>query len=194
MNSYNISGISVLSVDGNDFLRDILRQLLRAFGIRSFLEAKNGEDAFRQLKFTQPDIVFCDWEMDAINGHGFVRKVRTATDSPCPYIPIVVLTGHTEVQHIVAARDAGANGYLAKPVTPLLLYDRICRLIESDCRFVQCDAYSGPDRRKSSSREYPGVDRRIIDRSELNLGWDGIRGMNDEENRVIEQNSAPYRC
>ena len=51
-------------------------------------------------------------------------------DSANPDVPIVMLTGHTETERVITARDAGVNLFLAKPVSVKALSDRILSLID----------------------------------------------------------------
>ncbi|HEY0299759.1 MAG TPA: response regulator, partial [Rhizomicrobium sp.] len=99
--------LKALIVEDNQHMRALLRSLLNALGIAQVFEATNGEDAFALLRDKQPDLILSDLSMTPVDGIAFVREVRNSQSSPNPYIPIIMVTGHTERHRIEAARDAG---------------------------------------------------------------------------------------
>ena len=85
--------------------------------------------------------------------------VRTAPDSPNPFVPIIMLTAHSSLERVIQARDSGVNEFLTKPVTASGLYSRISTVIESPRQFVRASEYFGPDRRRTV-KEFMGLERR----------------------------------
>ena len=161
--NYNIQKVNVLIVDDDDHSRQLVKGILRAFGVVDVREADNGADALRELQTFDADIVFCDWQMTPIDGLEFTRLVRTSPDSPNPFVPIIMLTAHREFQHVTTARDAGINEYLIKPMTPKSLYARICAVIDFPRPFIRCTGYKGyfgPTRRRHDAEYNPDLDRR----------------------------------
>jgi len=61
--------------------------------------------------------VITDWRMEPLDGLDLTRIIRTGEDSPNPFVPIIMLTGYTEVARVHEARDAGVTEFLAKPVS-----------------------------------------------------------------------------
>ena len=157
---YNIERLNFLIVDDNKHMRLLVKSILNAFGVRNVVEASDGADAFKALKHFPADIIICDWVMQPLDGLDFVRLVRTGKDSPNPYVPVIMLTGHTEMHRVVEAREAGANEFLAKPVSPMKLYARITSIIERQRNFVKTKSYFGPDRRRQKLASYKGAERR----------------------------------
>lgn len=101
--------------------------------------------------------------MEPLDGLEFTRLIRTDKNSPNPMVPIILLTGHTEMSRVVEARDTGINEFLAKPISARGLYSRICMIIEDPRAFVRTDNYFGPDRRHQSNSGFGGVERRKAD-------------------------------
>lgn len=157
---YDIERMSFMIVDDNKHMRVLVKHILNSFGVRSISEATDGADAFKELKTFSPDIVICDWEMDPLDGIDFVRLVRKGDDSPDHFMPIIMLTGHTETNRVMEARDAGINEFLAKPISAKALYARIRSIIDNPRPFIKTPAYFGPDRRRSVSATYRGAERR----------------------------------
>ncbi|MBU6298344.1 MAG: response regulator, partial [Alphaproteobacteria bacterium] len=99
----------------------------------------------------------------------FTREVRTSAQSPNPYVPIIMVTGHTERHRVETARDAGVTEFLAKPITAQNLFLRIAEIVERPRSFVRCNGYFGPDRRRHADETYKGPWRRRCDQSDLEM-------------------------
>ena len=111
-----------------------------------------------ELRHFPADIVLTDWVMEPLDGIDFTRMVKTAPDTPNPFVPIIMLTAHSSVGRVIQARDSGVNEFLAKSVTAKGLYSSITTVIESPRQFVRASDYFGPDRRRSV-KEFMGIDR-----------------------------------
>jgi two-component system chemotaxis response regulator CheY len=77
-----------------------------------------------------------------------------------PYVPIIMLTGHSEKKRVVAARDAGVTEFLAKPISAKSLYQRILNVVANPRPFIKTKSYFGPDRRRIVNPNYIGPERR----------------------------------
>jgi two-component system, chemotaxis family, chemotaxis protein CheY len=155
--------LKALIVEDNQHMRELLRSLLSMVGITTIFEATDGETAFALLREKQPDMVFTDLSMQPMDGIAFARQVRLSRDSPNPYIPIIMVTGHTERHRIEAARDAGVTEVLAKPITAGNLFQRVGEIIERPRPFIKCTGYFGPDRRRRTDPDFVGPFRRRED-------------------------------
>ena len=148
-----------LIVDPNAFMRSLIKNVLNVFGAGKFIEADDGADAFKRMQSFVPDIILTEWMMAPLNGLEFTRLVRTEKDSPNPYVPIIMVTAHAESGNVLVARDAGINGFVAKPVSPTNLLRHIIEVIEYPRPFISNTGYFGPDRRRRSA-EHVGLERR----------------------------------
>jgi two-component system, chemotaxis family, chemotaxis protein CheY len=163
VNTSQVIPITVLVIDDNTHMRSILKELLRAVGVQDIKEAADPVEAFELIKSVPIDLVLVDFSMPIIDGVEFTQMVRTSSDSPNPYIPIVMITGHSERSRVNAARDAGVNEFLVKPVTAKSLMDRITSVVNNPRSFVKSTAYLGPDRRRRKDKNYSGTWRRKTD-------------------------------
>ena len=163
--SSGLDAVRVLVVDDNQHMRAIISTMLHSFGIRVIREAKDGAEAIDILRRWPADLAICDFLMEPTDGVEFTRQVRTAPDSPNPYLPIVMLTGHSELTRVVGARDAGVTEFVVKPLTAKALVDRINAVIFRPRPFVRTKDYFGPDRRRREDPFYAGPRRRESDRS-----------------------------
>lgn len=160
MNPRAMELVRILIVDDNHHMINIVKTILRGFGVKEFHEARDPVDAFDILKNTGIDLIVTDYAMDPINGCEFVRLVRTADDSPNRLIPIIMLTAYSERSHVEEARDVGVNEFCAKPVTATELYKKVCAVVNHPRPFVRTTGYFGPDRRRRKSSTYKGAERR----------------------------------
>lgn len=160
MKSYNLSRLSVLVVEDNAFMLKVVKDILRAFGIRDIKTADDGAGALRELKVSSPDFIILDWKMDPIDGIEFLKMLRTASDSANPTVPVIMLTGHTEIEKVMKARDAGANEFLSKPISATALYKRIVSIIERPRLFISSNRFKGPCRRRYDNPNIPHDERR----------------------------------
>jgi CheY-like chemotaxis protein len=163
MSDYNIERLNILIVDDNLHMRFLVRMILKSLGVREILEAEDGDAAMRTLQNFDADIVICDWNMEPMDGIEFTKNIRTSDDSPNAYVPIIMLTGHTEISRVETARDAGVNEFLAKPVSAKKIYQRIKVILDNPRQYVRTPTYFGPDRRRRQDPDYEGEERRKPD-------------------------------
>ena len=158
--SVSLSRVRFLIVDDNTHAVNLVKAMLRGFGADQLYDAQTVDAAQRRMKITPCDIVILDYMLGAEEGITFARWLRNDPDSPAPYTPIILLTGHADRPKIVAARDAGVNEFCVKPVTPTDLMKRIAWVIDRARPFVRSQTYFGPDRRRHDDPNYRGPERR----------------------------------
>ena len=163
MSGAGFETLKALIVDDNAHMRSLLRALLNSLGIKDIAEAIHGGTALETLRDRKSDLVLSDMQMKPMDGIEFTRLVRTSEMSPNPFVPIIMISGHTERHRVESARDAGVTEFLAKPITATNLYSRIAEIVERPRAFVRCDSYFGPDRRRHQADDYAGPWRRAND-------------------------------
>lgn len=157
--TYNLSNLDILCVDNNRHMHQILKTFLSAMRIDSTRFCFDAADAFEMIKNRVPNIIITELEMEPLDGFDFMKLIRRGEDSPDTYIPILVLTGHTELDYIIRARNAGATEILAKPVSVDSLYDRLAWMVDNPRPFIKAKGFVGPDRRRAM-RGYEGLEKR----------------------------------
>ncbi len=171
----SISDIHVLMVDDNRDMRFLLRCLLRAGGVISITEAETAPDAIEIMRAQPVDLVIVDWMMQPIDGLAFTRMVR-CPESPNPYVPLLMLTAHTEMSRVALARDAGVSGFVRKPISASVLYQRMSAALTDMRAFIRTDDFFGPDRRHGQMPDYAGPFRRETDQGAVDtLDLDDLR-------------------
>jgi len=161
MSGYDFENLKVLVVDDSRPMRSLINSFLHGFGVKDMFEAADADEAYKEVKALNPDIVITDWRMPPTDGLDLVKNIRMDMDSPNPYLPVIMLTGFTELHRVKQARDAGVTAFLAKPISAAALYRRLCTVIDDQRPFVRVGKFFGPDRRaKNRSDQYMGVERR----------------------------------
>jgi len=156
----NFNKLRFLVVDDNLHMRRILKTLLHGFGARDVVEAEDGASAFELFTQNNPDIIFLDWEMPLFDGLELIQMIRQPGAHSNPFVPIIMLTGHTERTRVTAARDAGITEFLAKPISAKGLYHRVFSVAAHPRPFIKTATYFGPDRRRTTNASYTGPERR----------------------------------
>jgi CheY-like chemotaxis protein len=160
MSGYRFERLKILAVDDNAHMRKLVVTILQAFGVHQIFEAENGDRAWASLRENNPDVLVLDWMMEGMSGLELARMIRTNPQAPNPFVPIIMLTGYTSLDHVRQARDAGVNEFIAKPVAAKTMMARLVSVIEHPRPFVRTTAYFGPCRRRRANEEYKGPERR----------------------------------
>lgn len=160
MSRIDFNRLRFVVVDDNAHMRRILRTLLHGFGARDVVEAEDGAAGLEAYNNHIPDIVITDWAMPIFDGIELTQMIRQPGVTANPYVPIIMLTGHSEKSRVVAARDAGVTEFLVKPLSAKGLYERIVNVVINPRPFVRTKTYFGPDRRRNVNSGYSGPERR----------------------------------
>ncbi len=160
MSGYRFDRLKVLVVDDNAHMRKLVVTILQAFGVLQIYEADCGNRAWAVLRESNPDVIVADWMMEGMSGIELVQMIRTNPSTPNPFVPVIMLTGHTHIDHVRQARDAGVNEFIAKPVSVKTMMSRLVSVIEHPRPYVRTGGYFGPCRRRRGADEYRGPERR----------------------------------
>jgi CheY-like chemotaxis protein len=160
MGKYKFDRLKTLIVDDNVHMRKLLSAIVQAFGVKIIHEAPDGQRAWDSLRSHAPDVIFLDWMMEGMSGLEFAKMVRTSPASPNSFVPIIMVTGHSQVEHVRQARDAGVTEFLAKPISAKDILIRLTSVIDCPRPFVRTGSYFGPCRRRRNADEYHGPERR----------------------------------
>jgi len=155
-----LSQISFLVVDDNEFARKITRDVLKALGARRVKYAEDGAEALEILERIEMDIVVLDWNMPIMDGIELTRSIRNSDDRPNKFMPIIMMTGYSELSNVMYARDAGVTEYLIKPFSAKQFLSRIRSIAENPRSFVRTETFFGPDRRRHRKKTFKGEEKR----------------------------------
>jgi two-component system, chemotaxis family, chemotaxis protein CheY len=149
-----------LVIDDNVHMRRILRTLLHGFGARDVHEAEDGAAGLEAFTNYSPDIILADWAMPIFDGIELTEMIRQPGANSNPYVPIIMLTGHSDRPRVMAARDAGVTEIMVKPISANSLYQRVLNVVANPRPFIRTNTYFGPDRRRNVNPSYTGPERR----------------------------------
>jgi two-component system chemotaxis response regulator CheY len=162
-NLLDLSALTVLVADDNDVMRSTFKQLLRAYGVRNIFEAHEGAATLQHVEERAIDILVTNWDMRPIDGIEVVRILRRHPVPEKQMIPVIMVSGHSTPRNVRYARDCGVNEFLAKPVAPTDLYQRLEEIILRPRAFIRAPNYIGPDRHRHDDNRYAGPRRRARD-------------------------------
>lgn len=158
--------LSVLVADANNFSRTLIGEILRSLNVSNISSARNEEMARTFLIDRPIDVILLSWEeSDAFDGLKFVREQRKVEDERIRRLPVVLITAGLTRQMVINGRDAGVDEFLAKPISPLAMRQRLEMVVETPRPFVDCSVYLGPCRRRKNPADYYGAKRRAGERS-----------------------------
>ncbi len=146
-NTYDLSALDVLVVDDTKFMLKLMKLILKSMEIGNVRCCGNPEDALAEMHERPPDLIITDLLMTPMDGLKLIRKVRQSSNEALRFTPIFTLSGFTDLDHVMSARDAGAHEILTKPISTERLYRRIVSHIESPRKFVKANNFFGPERR-----------------------------------------------
>lgn len=118
--------IKILVVDDFSTMRRIITGLLRDLGYENTEEADDGATALPMLQSGEFDFLVTDWNMPKMTGIELLRAVRA--DAELAGLPVLMVTAEAQRDQIVAAAEAGVDGYVVKPFTAGTLNKKIQRI------------------------------------------------------------------
>jgi two-component system chemotaxis response regulator CheY len=124
--------LKILIVDDMVTMRRILKKHLLSLGFTNFNEAHDGSKALSLIKTgielgVNFDLIISDWNMPGVTGLELLKQVR-AMEGDIKNIPFLMITNETEQGNVVLAVQAGVNGYIGKPFSAPILYEKIQKL------------------------------------------------------------------
>lgn len=150
-------------------------------------EARNGKEAVKKVTENSYDLVLMDCQMPVLDGFEATRQIRKhENDSGLPQVPIVAMTGNAFESDRKKCFEAGMNDFLAKPVEPDMLSDKIgTNLTASDgakdmetIRVLPSEESAGPEERGV-------VESSVVDNS--HDGQDGEQGQCFNKEQLFER-------
>ena len=120
--------MKILVVDDFSTMRRIIKNLLRDLGFTNADEADDGNTALPMLKSGKYDFLVTDRNMPGMTGIDLLKTVRA--DDDLKTLPVLMVTAEAKRDQIVAAAQAGVNGYVVKPFTAAVLKEKIEKIFE----------------------------------------------------------------
>jgi CheY-like chemotaxis protein len=148
---FNLSNTVVLVFDPTELGLAIVSQILTGFGARKIHRCGTIEEAKQVVADVEVDLMIIDAMAESGEGYEFVRWLRANVPEPNRHTPVLLTAAHTKASDVANARDCGSHFIVAKPLTPIVVLERIIWIAKEGRAFVLSDAYVGPDRRFAKS-------------------------------------------
>ena len=117
----------ILIVDDNPMVLFAMVHLLKSEGY-SVLEAKTGEECLALARAEQPDLVLLDVMLPDVNGVELCRQIKAGSDTSQLFV-VLLSSIETSPESRVTGLDAGADGYIARPIENRELLARVKALL-----------------------------------------------------------------
>jgi two-component system chemotaxis response regulator CheY len=119
----------VLVVEDSRTMARLARNLLMLIGFTQVDNVFDGVTALARLRERRYGLAICDWNMQPMTGHALLKEIRA--DPVLQRLPVIMVTAETALASVVAAKEAGANGYIVKPFNGATLKDKIAAVLAS---------------------------------------------------------------
>ena len=120
--------IKILVVDDFPTMRRIVKNLLKDLGFENVDEAEDGAQGLEKLRNGGFEFVVSDWNMPNMDGLTMLQNIRA--DPGLASLPVLMVTAEAKKENIIAAAQAGANGYVVKPFTAATLEEKLNKIFE----------------------------------------------------------------
>lgn len=122
--------MQILLAEDNDINAEIAQELLGMQGIavRRAADGQEAVDLFNASETGEFQVILMDIRMPVMDGHQAAREIRNSRRQDAD-IPIIAMTANSFREDMEAARAAGMNGFVPKPVDPERLFSAL-----QDCR------------------------------------------------------------
>ena len=131
VNTSSVGDKTVLIVDDDKTIRDIIMQNLRGIGFQRFLHAANGIEAHKHLSNpkNKVSLILCDWDMPVADGLTFLKLVRA--DEQYKNLPFIMITAQQsqERQKISQAAKYKVDAYIVKPFLSETLRKKVIQVL-----------------------------------------------------------------
>ena len=94
--SHSIERLSILVVDDNHHMVNIIKAIMRGFGAKEFRDARSAIEAYDLVKSVGFDLIITDYAMEEMDGCDLARLIRVGEDSPNNCVPIIMLSAYSE--------------------------------------------------------------------------------------------------
>jgi two-component system, chemotaxis family, chemotaxis protein CheY len=111
---FSLRNLNILVVDDSMLTINKITQMLVAMGHNVLSYAKSGKDAYRASLMHEIDLITMDITMPDMDGIEACKRILERK----PNVLIIMITSHGQENMVIRAIEAGAKGYLLKPVEP----------------------------------------------------------------------------
>jgi two-component system, chemotaxis family, chemotaxis protein CheY len=119
----------VLVVEDSNTMGRIICSLLKKIGFQKIDLAHGGTTALAKMRSESYGLVISDWNMHPMTGLELLKQIRS--EASFGKTRCIMVTAESSMDHVVAAKSAGADGFIVKPFTVQIFKARIDALFET---------------------------------------------------------------
>ena len=119
--------MNVLVVDDYKTMVRIVRNLVSELGFTNIDDASDGPTALNMIRSKEYGLILSDWNMQPMTGLELLKAVRA--DDRTKRWPFVMVTAEAKAENVMAARQAGVNGYVIKPFNLPVLRQKLSAVL-----------------------------------------------------------------
>ncbi|MDR0525544.1 MAG: response regulator [Spirochaetaceae bacterium] len=123
--------MTILVVDDSRIMRGVIKGLFNdlELGHCSYVEAENGEEAFKAIQSHTVDLVFLDWNMPKMLGIDFLKQIRSIPKFKT--VPIIMVTSEIGKANVIEALKNGASDYIIKPIDNKIFKEKVSKILKN---------------------------------------------------------------
>lgn len=122
--------MTILVVDDSRIMRGVIKGLFNDLdlGRCSYVEAEDGEEAFKAIQTHTVDLVFLDWNMPKMLGIDFLKQIRSIPKFKS--VPIIMVTSEVSKANVIEALKNGASDYIIKPIDNKIFKEKVAKALK----------------------------------------------------------------
>jgi CheY-like chemotaxis protein len=107
--------IRFLVADDNASMNELVEMVVASLGAKSVVRVDGGLKALAAIEREVPDVLITDLDMRDLDGISLTRRIRSMPE-PARSLHIIMVTGKNEASAEAAAKDAGVDVFITKPI------------------------------------------------------------------------------
>ena len=119
------SKYTVLVVEDEPTMLATINSILSRIGFRNIHKTSNGMEALQKIQFNKYDLIISDRNMPNMDGLELLKQIRASEDPKIQSVPFILITIESNTDSILAAKQAGINNYIVKPLSVGTLKQKI---------------------------------------------------------------------
>ena len=123
-----LPNVKALLVDDDEILLETAKDTLASIGVQTDV-ASSGEKALEMLEDAEYQVVLLDWQMPEANGIEVAKRIRAKIGEE---VPILMISAYDWSDLEEAAKEAGVNGFISKPLFRSTLYKKISEVMGNE--------------------------------------------------------------
>jgi two-component system alkaline phosphatase synthesis response regulator PhoP len=120
----------ILIVEDEEDVIELLSAIFGDLGDYKVIYARDGKEALRIAQADNPDIILLDIMLPKLDGYKVCKLIKS--DLAMSHTKVLMLSGMAQISDWLNAKEAGADGYIAKPFSSTALIEKVEELLRSN--------------------------------------------------------------